>query len=320
MQENRIYTFNRYMREQFGEKIYRLSLNPGTGCPNRDGTVGLGGCHFCSAGGSGEFAPAATLSVTEQLAEAKRLVAHKGAKRYLAYFQAFSGTYGPLPYLEQIYREALSGEDIVGLSIATRPDCISDSVIELLVRLREEYRKPIWIELGLQTMQDSVAESVNRGYSLSTFEATVNRLHEAAIPIIVHMILGLPGESPEQMIQGVGEVCHYPIAGIKLHLLHILRGTTLAEQYSSSPEHFPLMDLDSYIDTLLAAIERIPGNVVIHRMTGDGKKSLLLAPEFTKNKKAVLNAISKRMEQTDCIQGRLTHLPYKGDAICNPKP
>lgn len=320
MQENRIYTFNRYMRELFGEKIYRLALNPGTGCPNRDGTVGVGGCSFCSAGGSGEFAPEGTLPISTQISQAKELVASKGAKRFLAYFQAFSGTYAPLSYLERIYREALVGDDIVGLSIATRPDCIHAETIALLCRLREEIGKPIWLELGLQTVNDSVAEALNRGYPLSTFEDAVARLHAADLPVIVHMILGLPGETPQDMVDGVAKVCAYPISGIKLHLLHILRGSAMAAQYEVAPEHFPLMDRDTYITTLLQAIEHIPGNIVLHRITGDGKKSLLMAPEFTKNKKAVLAAISKEMERTDCRQGRLTHNPYKGDPICNPKP
>ncbi len=319
MQENRIYTAGRFMREQFGEKIYRLSLHPGTGCPNRDGTIGTSGCAFCSAGGSGEFAPAAHVPIAVQLEQAKALVASKGAKRFLAYFQAFTGTYSPLPYLEKIYREALAPDDIVGLSIATRPDCVSDDIIALLCRLREETGKPIWIELGLQTTDDALAKRLNRGYAFSTFEDTVARLHGVEIPIIVHMILGLPGETPEQMVAGIAKVCTYPISGIKLHLLHILHGSTIVEWYNKHPEWFPLMDKELYIDTLLDAIRSIPGNIVLHRITGDGKKSLLIAPEFTKNKKAVLAAISKRMEQTDLIQGQWTDHPYKGEPLCNRK-
>ncbi len=319
MQEHRIYTFNQFMRNRFGEKIYRLALNPGTGCPNRDGTLGKGGCTFCSEGGSGEFAAKSTLPIREQLLTAKTLVAHKGAKRFLAYFQAFTGTYAPLTYLEHIYREVLKEDDIVGLSVATRPDCLPDDVIALLCRLRNEYNKPIWIELGLQTVHDSVAVAIHRGYPFATFEDAISRLHAASIPIVVHMILGLPGETRDAMLAGIAKICTYPIEGIKLQLLHILKGTQMADEYTAHPEHFPLMTQEAYIDVLLDAIERIPGHIVLHRITGDGKKSLLLAPEFSKNKKAVLAAISKRMVERDCRQGRRTHAPYQGGTECNPK-
>ncbi len=320
MQESRMYTFNTFCRQRYGEKVYRLSLNPGTTCPNRDGSKGIGGCTFCSAGGSSEFAGSPALPVPQQLESAKALVMAKGARRFLSYFQAFTGTYAPLPVLESLYRDALEPADVVGLSIATRPDCISESLLQLLFSLRSEYKKDIFLEFGIQTVNDDIANECNLCHTFNDFRTAAALCHHFQIPIIAHMILGLPGETPEQMIDGIDRVCAIGIDGIKLSLLHILKDTPMEARYLNRPDDFPLLEEDDYIDVLLTAISHIPGNVVIHRITGDGSKALLIAPQFTANKKAVLNRISREMELRDIRQGSLTKIPYQGDRLCNQKP
>lgn len=304
MLEDRIYTLNTYYRKIFGEKIYKLSLNPGTTCPNRDGTCGTGGCTFCSAGGSGDFTASPTLSMNEQLEHARSLVRAKGAHKYVAYFQAFTGTYAPVSYLEPLYSSVLSENDVVGLSIGTRPDCIPNYILELLVRLRLRYNKPIFIELGLQTMNESVANACNRGYTNEVFIKTVHRLALADFPVTVHMILGLPQESREEMLQGISAVCSLPISGIKLQQLHILKGTAMEKTFENHPEQFAMMDESCYISTVAQAIALIPSHIAIHRLTGDGPKKLLIAPRYTANKKYMLSAIEKYLIEHDIIQGQ----------------
>ena len=295
---NHYYSANDYYKQTFGSKVYRLALDSGLTCPNRDGTAGFGGCTFCSESGSGDF----SFSVNE-LDKAKALVRSKGAERFIAYFQSYTGTYGDIPTLKAMYEKALAPEDICALSIATRPDCIPDSVISLLTDLRKAYNKPIYIELGLQTTDDEVAASFNRGYKTEVFFDTLKRLKSAGIPVIVHMIMGLPTETPEKIIKNVAYAASAGIHGIKLSLLHIIKGTPMEAVYNSHPECFHLTEKEIYIKTLADCLEVIPKNIVIYRITGDAPKSLLVAPTFTADKKSVLNSINKYLDDNNIVQG-----------------
>lgn len=290
------YSLNEYLRDKFGGKVYKLSLDAGLTCPNRDGTLDTRGCIFCSAGGSGEFAVGRAANVKEQLELAKEKVASKVKRedgKYIAYFQAFTNTYGPIAYLEQIFTEAIGQEDIVALSIATRPDCLGEDVLELLKRLNAI--KPVWVELGLQTIHEHTARYIRRGYPLKVFDEAVKKLWEIGVEVIVHVILGLPGESKEQMLQTVQYVGKAKVQGIKLQLLHVLRGTDLAKEYEHGK--VPVMTLDEYAALVADSISLLPKDMVIHRMTGDGDKKLLIAPKWSEDKKRVLNTIQKYIRE-----------------------
>ncbi|MBQ9333629.1 MAG: TIGR01212 family radical SAM protein [Lachnospiraceae bacterium] len=279
---------NDYLKATFGCKVYKIALNGGFTCPNRDGTVGTGGCIFCSEGGSGEFAGDPSLSVTEQIERGKALVASKmRSGKYIAYFQAYTGTYAPVERLRAIYTEAVSHPDVVALSIATRPDCLPDEVISLLDELNRI--KPVWIELGLQTIHDRSAKYIRRGYELDAYSQAVESLRSRDIEVITHVILGLPFESREDMLATVRYVCESGATGIKLQLLHVLRGTDLEKDYLAG--RFDVLTEDEYIDILRDCISIIPDTVVIHRLTGDGDKRILVAPVWSGNKKHVLNRI-----------------------------
>jgi len=295
-------TLNNYLREKFGQKIYKISIDGGFTCPNRDGTFGNRGCIFCSAGGSGDFAEDRNLSVTEQIergknrVEAKMPKNHEGIKngsnhKYIAYFQAFTNTYAPLERLSALYTEAIDHPDIVAISIGTRPDCLSEDVIELLGELNRI--KPVWVELGLQTIHEKSAEYIRRGYPLSVYDSAVSKLRSHDIEVITHVILGIPGETKEDMLNTVRYVGESGVQGIKLQLLHVLWGTDLAEDYNKGL--FKCMSMDEYIELVAACLENLPEDIVIHRMTGDGPKSILIAPEWSGDKKRVLNALNKRL-------------------------
>jgi len=293
---------NTYLRENFGKKIYKLSLDAGFTCPNRDGTIGTRGCSFCSAGGSGDFAASRRLSVTEQIEEAKERIRKKLPKNgeigYLAYFQAFTNTYAPVEVLREIYEEAMEIPEVVALSIATRPDCLQPEIVMLLKELNQ--RKPIFVELGLQTMHEESAIRIRRGYSLAVFEDAVQRLSQAGIKVVVHLILGLPFETKENMLASVRYVCEQPIHGIKLQLLHLLEGTDMGEEYKEMTEEerekvFTCLSMDAYLDMVMECLKIIPPSVVVHRLTGDGPKRILIAPKWSGNKKAVLNALVKKI-------------------------
>lgn len=284
------YSFNNYLRDTFGDKVYKISLNAGFTCPNRDGTLGTKGCIFCSRGGSGDFAQSAELTITEQIEKGKALVESKiKSGKYIAYFQAYTNTYAPINVLEVVFSEAISHRDIVALSIATRPDCLGDDVITLLDRLNKI--KPVFVELGLQTIHKKSADYIRRGYDLSIYDAAVKRLKAIGVNVVTHIILGLPNESKEDMLQSVKYVCDCGTNGIKLQLLHILEGTDLADEYYRG--NVKTLELDEYIDILKACIDIIPDNVVIHRLTGDGAKKELIAPLWSADKKRVLNEINK---------------------------
>ena len=298
---------NTYLKECFGKKVYKLSLDAGFTCPNRDGTLDTRGCSFCSAGGSGDFAASRQLSVTEQIQDARARIRGKlpknGEVGYLAYFQAFTNTYAPVDELRKIYEEAMNAPEVVALSIATRPDCLQPEVVALLEELNR--RKPIFVELGLQTMHEESAVRIRRGYSTEVFEDAVRRLSAAGIKVVVHLILGLPYETKEDMLASVRYVCEQPIHGIKLQLLHLLEGTDMGEEYKAMSEEertkaFACLEMGEYLDMVAECLKIIPPSVVVHRLTGDGPKKILIAPEWSGNKKAVLNALNAK------INGALT--------------
>jgi len=284
-------TINDYLKSKYGCKVYKLALSAKVTCPNRDGTLGVGGCIFCSAGGSGEFAADAEQPIEEQIEQAKALVAAKAGPnaKYIAYFQSFTNTYGDFEYLKGLFYDAINVPDVVILSIATRPDCISDRMYELLGKLNAI--KPVWVELGLQTVNEEVARYIRRGYELPVYDRCVARLKSMGIEVVTHVILGLPGETREDMANTVKHVCEIGSSGIKLQLLHVLRDTDLATEYYKG--NVPVMSLDEYVELLKYLIPMIPDNVTIHRLTGDGPRQGLIAPLWTTDKKRVLNTIKK---------------------------
>ncbi|MCI8584653.1 MAG: TIGR01212 family radical SAM protein [Lachnospiraceae bacterium] len=289
------------LKRRFGEKVYRLTLNGGMTCPNRDGRIGYGGCIFCSGGGSGEFAADPSLSIRQQIEAAKKLLEKKRtARRYIAYFQAYTNTYAPVSYLETIFTEAISCPEIVLLSVATRPDCLEPPVVDLLARLNQ--RKPVWVELGLQTVHEDTASFLRRGYPLSTFEDAVQRLRAQGIEVVTHVILGLPGEDKERMLKTIWYLNTQDIQGIKLQLLHILKGTDLAALYAQRP--FRVFTMEEYVETVVSCMEHLRPEIVVHRLTGDGPKDLLIAPLWSRSKRHVLNTIHQAFSLKDTWQGK----------------
>jgi len=298
-----------HLKSIYGKKIYKIAIDGGMTCPNRDGSIDTKGCIFCSKGGSGEFAASFDVenpSVLAQLEAGKALIAKKtnDGTEYIAYFQPYSNTYAEIPYLEKLYTEALSDPECVGLSIATRPDCLSQDVLDLLRNIKETYPdKLLWIELGLQTIHRDTAIYIRRGYDLSIFENAVNSLTSLGIPVIVHLILGLPGETPDMMRASIEYLNTFNIFGVKLQLLHVLTDTDLAIDYME--RKFDVLTLEEYIDILISCIERLNPEIVIHRVTGDGPKNKLIAPEWSKNKRNVLNTLLSEMKKRNTYQGRL---------------
>ena len=291
-------TFNGYCRERFGCKVYKLSLDGGFTCPNRDGTLDSRGCIFCSSWGGGEFAEGTCGSLEAQLEKAKARVAakYKGGK-YLAYFQSFTGTYGPLPRLEALYREALAPADIVGMSIGTRPDCLSSEIVSLLGELNRE--KPVFVELGLQTIHPDTARYIRRGYETAVYYDAVKRLRAAGIHTVTHIILGLPGETPEMAAETTRAAIAAGTEGVKFHLLHVLRGTDLEKDYLAGS--FQCLTLPEYGQWLDLCLAELKADTVIHRITGDGAKRDLVAPQWSADKKRVLNYLNQNLK----------HLPVK---------
>lgn len=289
------------MYRLFGTKVYKLSLSSGCSCPNRDGKIDIKGCTFCSEGGSGDFA-APFLPIEEQIRLAKEKVDPKFParikpedRRYFAYFQSFTNTYGYPDRLEALFHKTLSYPQIVGLSIGTRPDCLSDDMISRLALLNQE--KPVWIELGLQTIHEKTAEHIHRGYPLSVFEDTYQRLKSAGLTVIVHVILGLPHEKREDMLATVSYLSALSprLDGIKLQLLHVLKGTQLAEEYKKEPFH--IFTLEEYTALIVDCLKLLPKETVIHRLTGDGPKRLLIEPKWSGDKKRVMNTIQKAIRE-----------------------
>ena len=297
-------TLGAWCQEYYGEKLYKISLDAGFTCPNRDGTLGSRGCIFCSAGGSGDFAAKPADTLRAQLDAGRALLSgKKTGNRFIAYFQAYTNTYGPLSRLEQLFSEALSEPDIAGISVATRPDCLPEDVIRLFLQLKERFPgKFIWVELGLQTIHEKTAEYIRRGYPLSCFASAVKALREADIPVIVHVILGLPGETREMMLQTVRYLNGCGIWGIKLQLLHVLEGTDLADDYRAGL--FQVLSLEEYLSILCDCIQALSPHIVLHRVTGDGPKRLLIAPLWSADKRNVLNLLHRRLKQNAIRQGQ----------------
>lgn len=299
------YSLDAYCKNTFAHKCYKIALNAHMTCPNRDGTLGTRGCIFCSAGGSGDFAVESRgQSIEKQLAEGLSLFhSKKTGNDFIAYFQAFTNTYAPVDYLEKVYREALVCPSVCGISIATRPDCLSGEVLSLLDNLRKEYAdKFIWIELGLQTIHENTADFIRRGYPLSCFEEACLHLQAMQLPVIVHMILGLPHETPEMMLQTIAYINRLHPFGVKLQLLHVLAHTDLAEYYLSGG--FETLIKEEYLALVSQCLTHLSPDIVVHRVTGDGPKDILIAPRWSCNKRDVLNSLHKLMKDTGAYQGR----------------
>lgn len=305
MKENwgnkRYYSLNYFLRQNFGEKVFKISLDAGFSCPNRDGTISNGGCIYCSERGSGDFAGDRNFSIDSQFNDIKAVMKKKWKSgKYIAYFQAYTNTYGSIEELRSKYEEAINQEGVVALAIATRPDCLDDNVIELI----EEFSHKVytWVELGLQTINENTAKLINRGYKLCVFEDGLNRLRNKNIDVVVHTIFGLPGESKEEMLDTIKYLSNKDIQGIKLHLLHLLKGTPLVKLYEQGKLKF--LEQNEYIDLICEAITLLPQNVVIHRLTGDAPRSLLIGPMWSLKKWEVLNAIDNKLEREGLYQGK----------------
>lgn len=287
-------SFNKYLKDKFGQKVYKISLDGGFTCPNRDGKTGTRGCIFCSKGGSGDFAESREMSITEQIESGKKKVEKKiKSGKYIAYFQAFTNTYAPVEILRQKYEEAINHPDIVALSIATRPDCLGDDVLKLLDEMNKI--KPVFVELGLQTIHQKSAKYIRRGYDLSVYDKAVRDLKKIGVNVVVHVILGLPNESENDMLETVKYVCESGANGIKLQLLHVIDGTDLAKDYEKGL--FKTLEFDEYVNLIVKCVKIIPKDIVIHRLTGDGAKKDLIAPLWSADKKRVLNAINKALRE-----------------------
>lgn len=285
-----IYTTNAYIRDTFGEKLYKISLNAGTTCPNRDGKAGTGGCIFCSASGSGDFSEDAVMSIDEQIELAKKRISGKcKCDRYIAYFQSYTNTYGDVDALREKFLAAARRDDVAAVSIASRPDCFDPEVIDMIKDIIAV--KPVWIELGLQTANDRTAQLINRCYDISVYDETMNRLRELGVHIIVHMIIGLPGETKEDMIDTVRYIVRSGANGIKLQLLHVLRGTVLEKMYEEGV--FRALTFAEYADILCDCLKELPPDMVVHRFTGDGPKNILVAPLWSADKKRVINDLNR---------------------------
>ena len=323
------YSVNEYCKNKYHEKLYKIAIDAGFTCPNRDGTLDKRGCIFCSAGGSGDFAVkvfdnadtmqvhatsydvTSAKTVSEQIRQGLRLFKEKQVgSRFIAYFQAYTNTYAPVEHLRTLYTLALSHPDIAGISIATRPDCLPEECLDLLSDLQVQFPdKFIWIELGLQTMHEKTAEFIRRGYPLSVFETAMDELTKRSIPVIVHVILGLPSETFDMQYSTISYLNRRKPFGIKLQLLHIIKGTDLADYYADSVNGFKALEKQEYLDLLIGCIERLSPDIVIHRVTGDGPKELLIAPTWSLNKRDVLNSLHKQMRENGSYQGRLCITP-----------
>lgn len=301
LQTKRYNTFNRHLRERFGEKIFKVSLDAGFTCPNRDGTLGKEGCVYCSERGSGDFAGKQGLSLHEQFLEVTERMKRKWpAASYIAYFQAYTNTYAPVKRLREVYEEALAEEKVVGLSISTRPDCLPEDVLDYLGELNR--RTYLWVELGLQSIHDRTMKSIGRAHDYAQFLKGLNQLRAREIRVCAHIILGLPGESQAEMMATGQAVAELPLQGIKLHLLHVLRGTPLELIYQRQP--FPLLTKEEYVSLVVDILEVLPQEMVIHRLTGDGPPEELIGPLWSRKKWEVLNAIDAELEQRDTWQGK----------------
>jgi len=294
-------SLNYFLRDKFGEKVFKISLDGGFSCPNRDGKISSGGCLFCSESGSGDYAGARELSITNQFNDIKEMMAHKWKSgKYIAYFQAYTNTYAPIEELKRKYEEALNQENVVAIAIATRPDCLGDDVLDLLEEINN--RVYLWVELGLQTSNDEIAKKINRGYKLEVFEESMKKLKERNIDVVVHDIIGLPGESKEDMIKTIDYIAHSGANGVKFHLLHLMKQTPMEKVYEKGELEF--LSQEDYIELITRGITMIPKEMVVHRLTGDAPRELLIGPMWSLNKWEVLNSIDKALKDNDLWQGK----------------
>ncbi len=299
--DKRYHSLNYFLREKFGSKVFKIALDAGFSCPNRDGTISSGGCLFCSERGSGDFAGNRDFSIAKQFEDIKVMMNKKWKTgKYIAYFQAYTNTYANIDVLREKYEEAVSQEGVVALAIATRPDCLDDEILDLI----EEYSNRVytWVELGLQTSSDESAKIINRGYKLLRFEEALSELNKRNIDVVVHTIFGLPGESREDMLKTIDYVAHKNIKGIKMHLLHLMEDTPMVSLYKQ--EKLKFLQQDEYIDIICTSITMIPPNMVIHRLTGDAPRELLIGPMWSLKKWEVLNGIDNRLKELDLYQGK----------------
>lgn len=300
----RYFSLNSFLREKFNDKVFKISLDGGFSCPNRDGTIGKGGCIFCSGRGSGDFAGNRSESIHEQFIKVLSMMNNKWkSEKYIAYFQAYTNTYGPIEVLKKKYEEAISEKGVVALAIATRPDCLSEEVLDLISSYSK--RLYVWVELGLQTVSDKTGKIINRGYDLEVFEKAMENLKKRNIDVVVHAILGLPGENHEDMIKTIEYIGKSGAKGIKIHLLHLMKGTRLEDLYNEGKLEF--LSMEEYVDLVVEAITKLPPEIVIHRLTGDAPRNLLIGPTWSLRKWEVLNAIDKKLEKDDLCQGLYYH-------------
>lgn len=297
----RYHSLNYFLRNKFGEKVFKISLDGGFTCPNRDGKVSKGGCTFCSERGSGDFSGDRDFSIHKQFIEIKDMMSKKWKDgKYIAYFQAYTNTYAPVEVLREKYEEAIKEEGVVALAIATRPDCLDEDVLDLLQEINNKIY--VWVELGLQTINDEVARKFNRGYKLDSYDKAIEGLKKRNIDFVTHCIFGLPGETKEDMLKTVDYIAHSGSTGIKLHLLHLMKGTRLVKQYESGELKF--LSQEDYIDLICKSIAMLPQDMVVHRLTGDAPRDLLIGPMWSLKKWEVLNAIDKALEDNDTYQGK----------------
>lgn len=297
----RYHSLNYFLRDRFKEKVFKISLDGGFSCPNRDGTISKGGCLFCSESGSGDYAGDRELSITKQFCDIKEMMNKKWKEgKYIAYFQAFTNTYAPVEELKRKYNEALKQEGVVAIAIATRPDCLQDEVLELLEEINKKFY--VWVELGLQTVSDETARKINRGYKLEVYEDAIRRLKERNIDFVTHCIFGLPGETKEDMLRSVDYIAHSGSKGIKFHLLHLMKHTPMVKLYERGELEF--LYQDDYIDLICKSIAMLPEDMVVHRLTGDAPRDLLIGPMWSLKKWEVLNAIDKALVDNEIYQGK----------------
>lgn len=293
-------SLNYFLRNKFGEKVYKISLDGGFSCPNRDGTISTGGCIFCSESGSGDFAGNRKVSIHNQFNDIKKMMQNKWKEgKYIAYFQAYTNTYGDIEDLRKKYYEAINEEGVLALAIATRPDCLGEEVLDLLQEINKKVY--VWIELGLQTVNDNVAKKINRGYKLSVFEDAIIKLKERNIDFVVHSIFGLPGEDMKDMLETVDYIAKSGARGIKFHLLHLMKNTPLVKLYEKGELKF--MSQEEYINLICESIRRIPKDMVVHRLTGDSPRALLIEPMWSLKKWEILNSIDYTMKENNYYQG-----------------
>lgn len=294
-------SLNYFLRNKFGEKVFKVSLDGGFSCPNRDGKISKGGCLFCSERGSGDFSGDRELSISKQFSYVKNMMSNKwNSRKYIAYFQAYTNTYAPVDELRRKYEEALNQEGVVAISIATRPDCLEDDVLDLLEEINQ--KAYLWIEIGLQTSNDESAKRINRGYKLCVFEEAMKKLKERNIDVVVHDILGLPGETKEDMINTIDYIAHSGAKGIKFHLLHLMKQTPMVKIYEKGKLEF--LSQEDYIELITKGIAMLPEDMIVHRLTGDAPRELLIGPMWSLKKWEVLNSIDKALEENDLWQGK----------------